>query len=92
MLSTQLLLKASFHALVTAASSSEALTAPNIHKKWDNLVLLVAEVLFLSHLTAPVLLRIPCVCACTTNAPDFEATNVHGRAKLNAGVFPEDGS
>lgn len=51
MLSTQLLLEASFHALVTAASSFAALTAPSIHKNWDSLMLLFSEVLFLCHLT-----------------------------------------
>lgn len=91
-LSTQLLLESSFHALVTAASSFVALTAPNIHKKWDSLMLLFSEVLFLCHLTTAVLLSKPCVCVCITNALEFEATNLHSRAKVNAGAFPEDGS
>lgn len=91
MLSTQLLLKASFHVLFTAASSFVVLTAPNIHKKWDSLILPFSEVLFLSHLAAPVLLSKPCVCVCTTKAPEFEATNMHTGVKINAGAFPEDG-
>lgn len=55
-------------------------------------MLLFSELLFLSHLATAVLLTEPCVCVCSTNAPEFEVTSLHSRAKLNAGAFPGDGS
>lgn len=69
MLSTQLLPRASFHALITKISNSVASMALNIHKERDSLMLLFSEVLFHSHLTATVLLSFVyvanhmCVCA-----------------------------
>ena len=96
MLSTQLLPRASFHALITVISSSVASMAPNIHKERDSLMLLFSEVLFHSHLTTTVLLSFVYIanhaCVCTTDAPEFELISLHNGAKLTAGAFPQDGS